>query len=163
MIDALADAAGTEPHFVPRIETAFEIHALSTTALTGGAFDVAITAVPRPGSSMAGRFAHLLTPDEQEALADGYCTDPDALTAQLSFAPRRRRTENVIRTPRLLPHVIAVGEHPAADGQAIDLAELRRGARLRLGRVGMAVRLVGDHRIAARSETSPAMARWVSS
>ncbi|MFI5759114.1 lantibiotic dehydratase [Streptomyces sp. NPDC051569] len=123
-IDALADAAGTEPHFVPRVETAFEIHAPSTTALTRGAFEVAITAVPRPGSSMAGRFAHLLTPDQQETLADGYRADTDTLTAQLSFPPRRRRTENVIRIPRLLPHVIAVGEHPAADGQTISLDDI---------------------------------------
>lgn len=124
VVDALADAAGTEPHFVPRVETAFEIHAPSTTALTRGAFDVAITAVPRPGSSMAGRFAHLLTPDQQEALADGYRIDPDATTAQLSFAPRKRRTENVIRTPRLLPHVIAVGEHHPVDGRTIGLDDI---------------------------------------
>ncbi|MFJ6214510.1 lantibiotic dehydratase [Streptomyces sp. NPDC092296] len=123
-IDALADAAGTEPHFVPRVEIAFEIHASSTTALARGVFEVAITAVPRPGSSMAGRFAHLLTPDRQEALAAGYCTDPDALTAQLSFPPRKRRNENVIRTPRLLPHVIAVGEHHPPDNKTIDLADI---------------------------------------
>ncbi|CAG6394092.1 lantibiotic dehydratase [Streptomyces cocklensis] len=124
VIDTLADAAATEPHFVPRVEAAFEIHAPSTTALTRGAFQVAITAVPRPGSSMAGRFAHLLAPDHHEVLADGYHTDPDALTAQLSFPPRKRRTENVTRTPRLLPHVIAVGEHPAADGKTIDLDDI---------------------------------------
>lgn len=123
-IDALADAAGTEPRFVPRVETAFEIHAPSTTALTRGAFEVAITAVPRPGSSMAYRFAHLLTPSQQEALANGYRTDPAALTAQLSFPPRKRRNENVTRTPRLLPHVIAVGEYPTADGQMIDLDDI---------------------------------------
>lgn len=40
---------------------------------------------------------------------------------------------------------------------------LRRGARLRVGRVGLAGWLVSDHRIAVRSETRPAMARWVSS
>lgn len=165
VINALADAARTEPHFVPRIETAFEIHAPSTTALTRGAFEVAITAVPRPGSSMAGRFAHLLTPDQQEALADGYRTDPDALTAQLSFAPRKRRTENVIRTPRLLPHVIAVGEHPAADGQAIDLADLAVTADAR--HFHLAERSTGHrvdvrvlHALEAATQT-PALARFL--
>ncbi len=124
VIDALAEAAGAEPHFVPRVETAFEIHAPSATDLARGAFEIVLTAVPRPGSSMAGRFAHLLDPDEQEALAAGYRTDPDELTAQLSFAPRKRRNENVTRTPRLLSHVIAVGEHPAAGGETIRLDDI---------------------------------------
>ena len=117
VIDALADAAGTEPHFVPRVETAFEIHAPTVADLARGAFEIVLTAVPRPGSSMAGRFAHLLDPADQDALAAGYRTDPDALTAQLSFSPRKRRNENVVRTPRLLDHVIALGEHtPTAVG-----------------------------------------------
>ncbi len=124
MIDALADAAGTEPHFVPRVETAFEIHAPSAADLERGAFEIVLTAAPRPGSSMAGRFAHLLDPGHQEALAASYRTDPDAITAQLSFAPRKRRNENVIRTPRLLSHVIAVGEHPPASGETIGLDDI---------------------------------------
>jgi thiopeptide-type bacteriocin biosynthesis protein len=165
VVDALADAAGTEPHFVPRIETAFEIHSPSTTALIRGAFEVAITAVPRPGSSMAGRFAHLLTPEHQEALADSYRTDPDALTAQLSFAPRKRRTENVIRTPRLLPHVIAVGEHPAADGETIgldDIAVTADARHLQLVRPSTGHRLDVRvlHALEAATQT-PALARFL--
>ncbi|MFJ5608206.1 lantibiotic dehydratase [Streptomyces sp. NPDC093221] len=123
-IDALADAAGTEPHFVPRVETAFEIHTPSATDLARGSFEIALTATPRPGSSMAGRFAHLMDPDDQRALATGYCTDPDALTAQLSFPPRKRRNENVTRTPRLLSHIIAVGENPSTDSETIGLDDI---------------------------------------
>jgi hypothetical protein len=40
---------------------------------------------------------------------------------------------------------------------------LRRGARLRSGRVGLECRRAGDHLSAARSETRQAMAKWVSS
>lgn len=116
VIGALADAAGTEPHFVPRVEAAFEVHAPSTADLARGAFEIVLTAAPRPGSSMAGRFAHLLDPGQQKALAAGYRADPEAVTAQLSFAPRRRRNENVARTPRLLDHFVSVGEHPAVGG-----------------------------------------------
>lgn len=123
-ITALADAAGTEPHFAPRVETAFEIHASSPADLARGAFEIALTAVPRPSSSMAGRFAHLLDPEQQEALAAGYRTDPDALTAQLSFPPRKRRNENVTRTPRLLDHVVPVGETPAAGDGTISLDDI---------------------------------------
>jgi thiopeptide-type bacteriocin biosynthesis protein len=124
VIDALAEAAGTEPDFASRVETTFEIHAPSAADLERGAFEIVLTAVPRPGSSMAGRFAHLLDPGGQEALAAGYHTDPGALTAQLSFAPRKRRNENVTRTPRLLSHVIAVGENPAAGGRTIGLDDI---------------------------------------
>lgn len=124
LVDDLADATGTEPHFLPRIETAFEIHAPTTDALTRGAFDLVLTAAPRPASSMAGRFAHLLQPDEQEALAAGYRTDPDALTVQLSFPPRKWRNENVVRTPRLLPCVLAVCEPPTGDHGAIRLDDV---------------------------------------
>jgi thiopeptide-type bacteriocin biosynthesis protein len=165
VIDALADAVGTEPHFVSRVETAFEIHAPSTTALMRGAFEIAITAVPRPGSSMAGRFAHLLAPEQQEALAAGYCTDSDALTAQLSFAPRKRRTENVIRTPCLLPYVIAVGEHPAANGQTIALDDIAvvadaRHLHLVLRSTGQRLDVRVLHALEAATQT-PALARFL--
>ncbi|GAA3160338.1 lantibiotic dehydratase [Streptomyces ramulosus] len=123
-ISALAAAAGTEPHFVPRVETAFEIRAPFPADLARGAFEIVLTAVPRPGSSMAGRFAHLLAPEQQEDLAAGYRTDPNALTAQLSFPPRKRRNENVIRTARLLDHVIAVGENPATSGGTLSLDDI---------------------------------------
>ncbi|MFC4035057.1 lantibiotic dehydratase [Streptomyces polygonati] len=165
VIDALAEAAGTEPHFVPRVETAFEIHPLSVTDLARGAFEIVLTAVPRPGSSMAGRFAHLLDPHEQEALATGYRTDPDALTAQLSFAPRKRRNENVTRTPRLLSHVITVGENPAACGETIRLDDIAVTAdarhfhlvQLSTGR-RLDVRVL--HALEAATQT-PALARFL--
>ncbi|WP_322973696.1 lantibiotic dehydratase [Actinacidiphila yanglinensis] len=124
VIDVLAEAAGTEPHFVPRVETAFEVHAPSTSDLARGAFEIVLTAAPRPGSSMAGRFAHLLATDEQEALASGYRIDPGAITAQLSFPPRKRRNENVTRTPRLLSDVIGVGESFDAGDRVIRLDDI---------------------------------------
>ncbi|MCN9240728.1 lantibiotic dehydratase [Streptomyces sp. RY43-2] len=118
--------AGVEdPLFVPRVEVAFEIHAVSSEALARGTFQLLLTGVPRPGSSMAGRFIHLLPSEQQEAWARSYrSTRPDAITAQLSFVPRRRRNENVARTPRLLPHVIEVSEHRATGGGGIPLEDI---------------------------------------
>lgn len=85
-IDALEKAAGSDERlFVPRVEVAFEVHAPSTAALARGAFDVLLTSVPRPGSSMAGRFAHVLPPSQQDALAATYRGAPDALPTQLVF------------------------------------------------------------------------------
>ncbi|MGW9287658.1 lantibiotic dehydratase [Streptomyces albidoflavus] len=125
MVDALEKAAGKDERlFVPRVEVAFEVHSPSTRALSSGAFDVLLTAVPRPGSSMAGRFAHVLPPDRQDALAATYQGAPDGLTAQLVFPPRRHRNENVTRTPRLLPHVIELSGHQETDEATIQLADI---------------------------------------
>ncbi|MEW1829038.1 lantibiotic dehydratase [Streptomyces sp. NPDC088196] len=125
MIDTLEKAAGSdERQFVPRVEVAFEVHAPGTTALARGAFDVLLTSVPRPGSSMAGRFAHVLPPLQQDALATTYRGSPGALPAQLVFPPRRRRNENVTRTPRLLPHVIELSGHQTADETTIPLTDI---------------------------------------
>ncbi len=165
VIDALADAAGTEPHFVPRVETAFEIHAPTVADLARGAFEIVLTAVPRPGSSMAGRFAHLLDPADQDALAVGYRTDPDALTAQLSFAPRKRRNENVVRTPRLLDHVIALGEHTPAAAGTISLDDIAvtadaRHLHLVLRSTGRRLDVRVLHALEAVTQT-PALARFL--
>ncbi|MCX4676180.1 lantibiotic dehydratase [Streptomyces sp. NBC_01433] len=125
MVDALEKAAGEDERlFVPRIEAAFEVHSPSTWALSSGTFDILLTAVPRPGSSMAGRFAHVLPPEHQDALAATYHGAPDALTAQLVFPPRRHRNENVTRTPRLLPHVIELSGHQETDETTIPLADI---------------------------------------
>lgn len=83
-----------------------------------------LTAVPRPGSSMAGRFAHVLRPEEQAALAATYHGVPGALPTQLVFTPRRRRNENVTRTPRLLPNVLELSGHRGRDERAMQLADI---------------------------------------
>ncbi|MEV0186373.1 lantibiotic dehydratase [Streptomyces sp. NPDC050625] len=124
-IAALEKAAGRDERlFVPRVEAAFEVHAHSTTTLARGSFDVLLTAVPRPGSSMAGRFAHLLPPEQQDALVATYPGSPDAVPTQLVFPPRRRRNENVTRTLQLLPNVIELSGHREADATTIQLADL---------------------------------------
>lgn len=124
-VGALEKAAGSDERlFVPRVEAAFEVHAPSTTALARGSFDVLLTAVPRPGSSMAGRFAHVLRPEEQEALAATYHSVPGALPTQLVFTPRRRRNENVTRTPRLLPNVLELSGHRGRAERTMQLADI---------------------------------------
>ncbi|MDL2075834.1 lantibiotic dehydratase [Streptomyces sp. GXMU-J15] len=125
MVDALEKAAGKDERlFVPRVEVAFEVHSPSTRALSSGTFDLLLTAVPRPGSSMAGRFAHVLPPEHQDALAATYHGTPDDLTAQLVFPPRRHRNENVTRTPRLLPHIIELSSHQEPDEATIPLDDI---------------------------------------
>ncbi|MFI1258995.1 lantibiotic dehydratase family protein [Streptomyces netropsis] len=119
-------AAGVEdPMFVQRVEVAFEVHAASTEALADGKFQLMLTDVPKAGSSIAGRFLHLMPPYWQEAWARTYRTGgPETITAQLTFVPRRRHNENVVRVMRLLPHVIGLSEHRAEGGGVIPLADL---------------------------------------
>ncbi|MEU5425589.1 lantibiotic dehydratase [Streptomyces olivoreticuli] len=130
LIADLEDDEETIP--VPRAEVCVEIHASSLGALARGAFRLLVTGTPRPGSSMAGRFAHLLPAQEQAQLADTYqAADPDVLAAQLSFAPRRRRSENIARTMQLLPNVIPLAEHRVPHGDLIALADLAVAADTR--------------------------------
>ncbi|MQS36157.1 lantibiotic dehydratase [Streptomyces katsurahamanus] len=121
--DLAADAADMVP--VPRIEVAVEIRAATPAALARGSYQLAVTGTPRPGSSMAGRFAHLLPSQDQARLAAAYrAASPDALATQLSFVPRRRRNENIARAMQLLPHVISLSEHQPRDEAVIEPADL---------------------------------------
>ena len=125
LIADLAAGEDTDILPIPRAEVAVEIHAASLEAMERGAFRLAVTGTPRPGSSMAGRFAHLLPAEEQARLADTYrATDPHAIAAQLSFAPRRRRNENIVRAQQLLPYAISLAEHQQPQDGAISLADL---------------------------------------
>ncbi|TMR90636.1 lantibiotic dehydratase [Nonomuraea basaltis] len=109
------------PH---RAELAFELHAASAEAVERGAFTLWVTGVPRPTSSMAGRFAHLLPEQARDLLAASFAVPSDAVAAQLSFPPRRRHNESVVRVPQLLPAVISLSEHPAAGADLISVDDL---------------------------------------
>jgi hypothetical protein len=108
-----------------RVELAFQLHAASPEALERGQFRLWITGVPMHATSMAGRFAHLLPEEDQQRLAATYTPASEhTITAQLSFPPRREHNENITRTPRLLPHVIALAEHRGDDQTVIRLDDL---------------------------------------
>ncbi|MFF3556230.1 lantibiotic dehydratase [Streptomyces tsukubensis] len=116
----------TEPPLpAPRAEIAVEIHAPTAEAVQRGDYQLLVTGAPRPGSSMFGRFAHLLPPPTRAALTDSYATaSPGAIPAQLVFSPRRRRNENVSRTPQVLPHTIPLGQHHEPGPGVIPLDDL---------------------------------------
>lgn len=120
-------AVGDDGDLLPvlRAELAFEIWARTPVDLDTGSYRLVVTGTPRPGSSMAGRAAHLLDDDTRTALADGYAqTAPNAVAAQLSFPPRRRRNENVVRVPQLLDQVITLAEHRGPGPGVISLDDL---------------------------------------
>lgn len=114
-----------EPLPVPRAEIAVEIRAPTLDAVQRGDYELLVTGAPRPGSSMFGRFVHLLPPPAQAALTDSYATaPPGAIPAQLSFPPRRRRNENVSRTMQVLPHTIPLGQYHESGPGVIPLDDL---------------------------------------
>ncbi|WP_409495986.1 lantibiotic dehydratase [Amycolatopsis sp. cmx-11-12] len=125
---AIEDLSASDPadlHLPARVEVAVEIRSAGIEALSRGRFTLAVTGTPRPGSSMAGRHSHLLPEDGRAAVTASFtAAEPGAVAAQLSFAPRKRRNENVARTEQLLPHVIPIAEHHERDEHLINLADL---------------------------------------
>lgn len=112
-------------HLPPRVEVAVEIRSESVDALTRGRFALTVTGTPRPGSSMAGRHVHLLPDQERELIAEAFtASEPGAIAAQLSFAPRKRRNENVARTQKLLPQVIPIADYHETGENVIPVADL---------------------------------------
>jgi lantibiotic biosynthesis protein len=150
----------------PRAEIGVEVRATSLDTLARGRFELLVTASPRPGSSMAGRFAHLLADQDCADIAATYAAGtPGALAAQLSFAPRKRSNENLTRTARLLPDVISIGEHHQADAHTLTPADLLVGADAhRLYLVHAATGTLLEPRVTHALEAgthTPALARFI--
>lgn len=109
-----------------RIELGVILRARSAAAISAGDFELQVTAAPRVPTSMAGRFAGLLTDGERAMLAATYTTagtEPGTVAVQLSFPPRMRHNENVVRTMGLLPDVLPLSEHPG-QAEVICLGDL---------------------------------------
>ena len=105
-----------------RIEIGVTLGAESADALNRGRFELRVVAAPRVPTSMAGRFAHLLSESERDALAATWQSGPDeddALTVQLSFPPRLPHSDNVVRVAPLVRDLLPLGEHPAPNCGAI--------------------------------------------
>lgn len=111
-IDDLADGAEAGP-VAPHVELAIRIRSASPSAVDRGDFLLDVRPAWTAGA-LSGRFMALLG----AGLSDLYPTLPTmvrgALPVQLSFTPTFPHGENVARIPRVLPHVLSVGEHRAA-------------------------------------------------
>ncbi|WP_027346389.1 lantibiotic dehydratase [Hamadaea tsunoensis] len=107
----------------PRIEIGVSVYAASSAALDRRDFQLQLAASPPLPTSMAGRFAYLFD-DADRARLVAACTAPmqdsAAVAVQLSFPPRRPHNENVTRTGRLLPDIVALAEHPTGDPMGLD-------------------------------------------
>ena len=116
----------------PRVEIGVTILADSAAAVDQGDFLLHVVATPAAATSMAGRFAHLLDPDDRERLAATFRSRrDDCLPVQLSYPPRRPHNENVTRVPLMVPDAIALSEHPTGNAISVDdLAVTTDGSHL---------------------------------
>ncbi|GAA1309765.1 lantibiotic dehydratase [Saccharothrix xinjiangensis] len=168
--DLVADLASAplDPRRLPsRTEVAFTLRADSPQDISAGRFMLELTGTPRPAGSMAGRHAHLLAEaDLAEIRRTFQDPGPDTVTAQLSFAPRWRRSENVARTSMLAPAVLPIAEHRAPGPGVIDLADLAvtaEGADLHLVQISTGKRIIPyvASALEAANHTDP-LARFLS-
>lgn len=167
LITRLGPARGQQITPAPQIELCVRLHTPNTTALAEGDFTVEVRGLPLVGSSLIGRFAHLLPDHERERVGNSYShPSSDVLTAQLAFPPRKRRNDNITRTPRLLPHVLPLAQPPGEDSQAIDLTDVAvtaDSAHLYLVRAstGQPLHLQTAHALESGTQTPP-LARFLS-
>jgi thiopeptide-type bacteriocin biosynthesis protein len=125
VIDGLCADSGAVPVLPPRTEVAFEIHAGTVAQLQAGRFTLEVTGTPRPASSMAARHAYLLPPEDSASVRRTFeSAEPGLVPAQLSFAPRRQRSENVTRNGRWSPKLLSLAEHRRPGPDVIDLSDL---------------------------------------
>ena len=112
------------------------VAASSVEAIDAGQFQIIIG--PNLGAQAAGRnlgrFANLIGPDAQEALKCAAHAEeahtPNKLLAELVYLPRRLRSANVVISPAVRSHEIAIGVSPGVDtSKVIPLDELMVGIR----------------------------------
>lgn len=107
-------------HPQPHTELSFRVHAPTPGALDQGEFTLAVVGVSRAAGTMTGRFLDLLDSADRDRMVGVYAQLPtvnaDALPVQVSCPPLYSRTENVVRAPAILPHVVSLAEHHTGGG-----------------------------------------------
>ncbi|MGH3693303.1 MAG: lantibiotic dehydratase [Pseudonocardiaceae bacterium] len=128
MIAGLAVGADSAARTQPHTELRFRVHAPTLDALDRGEFELAITGASRAAGTTTGRFLHLFDTEDRERMVSTYTGLPtvseNALPVQLSCPALHARTENVTRSPAVLPHLLALAEHHPCGDTVISLDDL---------------------------------------
>ncbi|MGH3828840.1 MAG: lantibiotic dehydratase [Pseudonocardiaceae bacterium] len=134
----------TKAQAQPHTELIFCVHAPTRGAVDRGEFALAVVGVSRAVGTMTGRFLDLFDPGDRDRVVGAYARLPTvndgALSVQVSCPPLYTRTENVTRSPAVLPHLVSLAEHHtgggviplddiavSADAQRLYLMSLSRG------------------------------------
>ncbi|MGH3827545.1 MAG: lantibiotic dehydratase, partial [Pseudonocardiaceae bacterium] len=109
----------------PHTELSFRIHAPTRGTVDRGEFTLAVVGVSRAAGTMTGRLLDLFDPGDRDRVVRAYARLPtvhdDALPVQVSCPPLYPRTENVARSPAVLPHVVCLAEYHSPGGGVIPL------------------------------------------
>lgn len=128
LVDALQTTDPATIQVPAHTELSFQVHASTREAVDRGDFDLMVVAAFRAAGTTTGRFLHLLDPPERARVAQAYANlptvDPDALAVQVSAPPLLIRTEQLARTPAVLPRLLSVGEHPTTGPERVTLDDL---------------------------------------
>ncbi|MBT2226593.1 lantibiotic dehydratase [Nonomuraea sp. NEAU-A123] len=116
--DGMDDAAiENRARPLPYMELVAEVCASTAGALATGAFSMTVLAVDGTAACLSGRFVDMLPDGDRRRMAGLYDRLPvsvdGAVPVQLSFPARNARTQEVARTPLLLPELITLAEHRA--------------------------------------------------
>ncbi|MEV7869216.1 lantibiotic dehydratase [Streptomyces sp. NPDC088124] len=114
MVTDLAEKVGPEKRIQPTTELTVRIGSRSVRALDTGEFTLAVVGVSRSAGTTSGRFLSLLDPGERERMAAVYASvstaTENALNVQACAPPLYVSTENVARTPQVMPAAVRLGE-----------------------------------------------------
>jgi thiopeptide-type bacteriocin biosynthesis protein len=128
MIADLAVGEATTARAQPHTELRFRVHAPTLDALDRGEFELAITGASRAAGTTTGRFLDLFDADDRERMLSTYTGLPtvseNALPVQLLCPAVHARSENVARSPAVLPHLLALAEHHTCGDKVIPLDDL---------------------------------------
>jgi thiopeptide-type bacteriocin biosynthesis protein len=120
------DAAGWT--YQPHTELRFRLHAPDRHAVEHGAFDLAVEGVSRAAGTTLGRFLDLANEADREEMTSALralpTRQPEALLAQVSGGTLSATAANVSRAPRILDHLIPLGEYQPPDRALIPVTDL---------------------------------------
>ncbi|MEV6527105.1 lantibiotic dehydratase [Longispora sp. NPDC051575] len=164
-VAALADGPPAPPG--AHVDLCAEVRATSAHALDAGLFTLAVVGMGRSAMATSGRFLPVLDAADAERAKAAFAGLPvsvdGALAVQVSFPSKAIRTDNVTRTPQILPALIGVAEHRDGGGVIAldDLAVLADRGRLLL--VSLSRRRVLEPTIshAAAPHTMPPLVRFL--
>ncbi|QFY11517.1 lantibiotic dehydratase [Nonomuraea phyllanthi] len=116
--DMIADLGGVSPDapVQPSTELTVRIDAPTAQALAEGRFTLVVSGASRAVGTITGRFLDLFDDEHRQRMSTLYASMPpasrDALAVQVSAPAPYAVTENVARALQVLPHRLAVGDHP---------------------------------------------------
>ncbi|MEU8196439.1 lantibiotic dehydratase [Microbispora amethystogenes] len=127
--DMIAGLGGVTPDapVQPGTELTVRIDAFSPKALAEGSFTLVVAGASRAVGTTTGRFLDLFDDEHRQRMSTLYASlppgAPDALAVQVSAPAPYIGTDNVARAPHVLPHLLAVGDHPGG-AQTLALDDL---------------------------------------